>query len=468
MYVMNIILNTLGIFAIIVFGAFILVSFIDLFLSIADRKRDGIIIHSAKAEEKTFAMDYQVEDEKVFPLVEKKEEYQPVDMQKALEEQRILEARLQSNNIRPKEEIKHEEPMFSNLEKLVEEDDDDFFADDGEEELDNILSDLTKKIKDDEEKPVMVKQTSVKPAVVEPIVVEEDDEDDTLEEQPIIEVKPKTIVKEKVVYVDDDLQIKELRKLRKDLLVNKSEALQKLQIENDKDKEYAARLKELDELKEFKKKNLEEKGLSINSRLKNLSQNNAIVQENMNQRQKYKILEEEKAKLVEEKELLAKELDGIKQIPVEEIEKPYFTREHYESKLEILEKELAEVSKELRVNKREYNPIVKVKKLLAKNSEKLRKIEMSVAKQKIALYGAKSPKIIDQKKKEKLDAEVATLKELKDSVIHCETVIKKNAERFPILERTNKLLTKQTDRVKRDIENVKEAIRWYDEHEEKE
>ena len=460
---MSVILNTLGIFAVIVFGAFILVAVIDLFLSIADRKRNGIIIHKVKEEEveKTYPMDYEPEEEKIFPMVESKEEYKPVDMQKALEEQRALEAKLQANTMRPKEE--KVEPVFAdNLEKMVEDDDDDFFTDDGEEELDGILSDLTKKIKSEDEKPVMVKPAVVAPAVVTPVVMEEEEE---IEEQPIVEVKPKTIVKEKVVYVDDDPQIKELRKLRKDLLLNKNEALQKQQEESDRKEEYNAKLKELEELKEFKKKNMEEKGFSINSRLKNLSQSNIIIQENMTQRQKNKALEEEKARLFEEKQMLAKELEDIKQAPVEEDKKPYFTRDYYENKLETLEKELADVNKDLRINKREYNPIVKVKKLLAKNSGKLRKIEMSVAKQKIALYGAKSSKVIDPKKKEKLDAEVIKLKELKDSVNHCEVVIKKNAERFPILERTNKLLTKQVDRVKKDIETVKEAIQWYEDHE---
>ena len=88
----------------------------------------------------------------------------------------------------------------------------------------------------------------------------------------------------------------------------------------------------------------------------------------------------------------------------------------------------------------------------------------SVAKQKIALYGVNAPKNIDPEKKKKLDEELAVLKELKDSVLHCEEVIKQNADRFPILEKTNKLLTKQVDRLSKEIETVKEAIKWYDEH----
>ena len=89
---------------------------------------------------------------------------------------------------------------------------------------------------------------------------------------------------------------------------------------------------------------------------------------------------------------------------------------------------------------------------------------MLVAKQKIALYGVNAPKNVDPEKKQKLDETMVELKELKDSVLHCEEVIKQNADRFPILEKTNKLLTKQVDRLTKDIETVKEAIKWYDEH----
>jgi putative membrane protein len=56
------------------------------------------------------------------------------------------------------------------------------------------------------------------------------------------------------------------------------------------------------------------------------------------------------------------------------------------------------------------------------------------------------------------------LKELKDSVLHCEEVIKQNADRLPILEKTNKLLTKQVNRLTHEIGTVQDAIKWYDEH----
>lgn len=455
---LNILLNTLGILAIVVFGAFILILIIDLILTAIDGNRDGILIKHSNKNEEPLQLNYtEKKEENIYPLVEEKttEEYNAVDMQKALEEQRMLE---QSLNQKTEETEVVNEPIFTNLEKMVEEDDEDFFADDGEEELGKILEDLSKQIKEEDDK-------QQKEKVEEAPIVEEENVEifKAEEEQPVVQIEPKTIIKEKVVYLDNDENIKELRKLRKEVLVNKNEALQKMAEDEEKDRELDAKLKELEELKDFKRKVQSEKSQNIKNRLKNISENSEIIKENESQRKKNKKLEEEKAKLAEEKEQLAKELENIKQTPVED-DKPYFTRDYYVSKLEQLQKELADTNKELRANKREYMPIVKCKKALARDGEKLRKKEVLVAKQKIALYGVNSPKNVDPEKKAKLDEDMATLKELKDSVLHCEEVIKQNEDRFPILEKTNKLLTKQVDRLTKEIETVNEAIKWYDEH----
>lgn len=457
---LSILLNTLGILGIVVFGAFILVLIIDLLLSALDGNRDGIFIKRSGKKCDDSSVSYTFENantQETYPVIEEKNEFSPVDMQKALEEQRMLESKMNTVAQPEPEPVLKQEPIFTSLEKIVD-DEEDFFEE-GEDELEVILNDLTKKLKDEDDATVKVAEAApAEEIVTDPIVI--------VEEQPVVEVKPKTIVKEKLVYLDDDQNIKELRKLRKDILVNKNTALQKQAEDDQKDKEMEQKLRELEELKNFKKKVQSEKGMSIRNRAKSLSENTEIIKENAHQRRKNKKLEEEKALLAEEKEKLAKELEDIKQAPVvqEETDKPYFTRDYYVSKLQQLEKELADANKELRANKREYNPVLKCKKALARDGEKLRKKEMLVAKQKIALYGVNAPKNVDPEKKQKLDEAMVELKELKDSVLHCEEVIKQNADRFPILEKTNKLLTKQVDRLTKDIETVKEAIKWYDEH----
>lgn len=477
-----ILLNTLGILAIVVFGAFILVLVIDLILTMLDGNRDGIIIkHSKNCDKsqptltnKTFN-EVMGKEEKTFaqivePVVEDNEEneYSPIDMQKALEEQRLLEEKMNANKAQP---VVAEEPIFTNLEKMVADDDEeDFFADEGEEELTTILESLSKQIAEDDatqkvkEAPI-IEET---PIVEEPVVIEETPvvepvKEELPEVQPVVEVQPRTIVKEKIVYLDDHENIKELRKLRKEVLVNKNEALQKMNEDEERERMMDEQLRELEELKNFKKKVQSEKGQNIRNRVKNLSENTEIAAENEKQRLKNKKLEEEKAKLAQEKEELAQELKTIKETPVES-DKPYFTRDYYVSKLDALEKELADTNKELRANKREYNPIVKCKKALARDGEKLRKKEVQVAKQKIALFGVNASKNVDPEKKQKLEEDMAILKELKDSVLHCEDVIKQNADRFPILEKTNKLLTKQVNRLTNEISTVQDAIKWYDEH----
>ena len=129
--------------------------------------------------------------------------------------------------------------------------------------------------------------------------------------------------------------------------------------------------------------------------------------------------------------------------------------------------ELKEVEKELRANKREFIPLQRIKKSYDRDQEKLRRKEAIVAKQKVAIYGVKSSANIDPKRKEKLDEEVKVLNELKESVFHCDQVLKQNKDRYPVLEKSNKLLTKTYNRLLSDIENVKAAIAWYDENDNK-
>jgi len=142
-------------------------------------------------------------------------------------------------------------------------------------------------------------------------------------------------------------------------------------------------------------------------------------------------------------------------------EKPLFDRAYYEQKLEELEEELKEAEKELKLNKNEYIPLTRIYKAYDRDSEKLRKREIQVAKQKVALYGVNSNKI-DDAKKAKLNENVQSLIELKDSVAHCEDVIRKNKDRYPILAKNNQLITKQIERINEDIELCKKAIAQHD------
>ena len=150
----------------------------------------------------------------------------------------------------------------------------------------------------------------------------------------------------------------------------------------------------------------------------------------------------------------------VEKEPIKASPKPIFEKEYYEQKLNELDEELREAEKELRANKSEYIPLTRIYKAYSRDSEKLRKKEIQVAKQKVALYGVNSTKV-DPIKKAKLDENLQTLSELKDSVEHCEEVIKKNKDRYPVLEKNNKLILKQISRINEDIKTCEKAISYY-------
>lgn len=150
----------------------------------------------------------------------------------------------------------------------------------------------------------------------------------------------------------------------------------------------------------------------------------------------------------------------VEKTPMKASSRPTFEKEYYEKKLDELDEELKEAEKELRHNKSEYIPLSRIYKAYARDSEKLRKKEIQVAKQKIALYGVNSTKV-DPAKKAKLDENLQALSELKDSVAHCEEVIKKNKDRYPVLEKNNTLINRQISRINEDIKVCEKAIAYY-------
>ena len=154
----------------------------------------------------------------------------------------------------------------------------------------------------------------------------------------------------------------------------------------------------------------------------------------------------------------------VEKEPMKVTPKPIFEKGYYEQKLNELDEELREAEKELRINKSEYIPLTRIHKAYARDSEKLRKKEIQVAKQKVALYGVTSTKV-DPVKKAKLDENLSSLAELKDSVEHCEEVIKKNKDRYPVLEKNNKLILRQIDRINEDMKVCEKAISYYNKKE---
>ena len=175
-----------------------------------------------------------------------------------------------------------------------------------------------------------------------------------------------------------------------------------------------------------------------------------------------------------EKDEMQKEIDALKaQLQAEQAEKDELARkleekpeaevveteslESLQARLEVLNERLAASEKELKANKKEYLPLARIQKHLEADKTKLRRKEAVVAKQKVMLFGVNNY-VVDPEKEQKLSEDLDVLDALRLSVQHCEEVMKDNADRYPILENTNKILTKQVADLKADVADLEARI----------
>lgn len=467
--VLNVILDVLGILAIICLGAFVVVLIGDLILSTFDG-HEGVFFHKSKKQkyddqtavnnapqsnEPTVVPYYQTVEE---PVVEepKEEVVSAVDFQKAADEQKML----QSRGI-IKEPAKVDEPMFTD----IEDEEDTELADAIKETTKVALDQIASEEEQRKQEELARKQKEEQERLEKERLEQERLEQERLEKERLEQEKAKAKKPEKeIVYVqapvkEEDPSVKELRKLREDIFSLRRSAFKDLQeakesneqneiiqTKREYNRQIKAKLKELDELKLDKD--------NLNAEKEELLKYKKVALDRKNE---LELMSQEREQLERELEELRSRGDSN--------QKPYYSREYYENKLAELEAELKETEKDLRSNKREFIPLQRIKKSYDRDQEKLRRKEAIVAKQKVAIYGSKNSANVDPKRKEKLEEDVKVLKELKESVFHCEQVLTQNKDRYPVLEKANQLLTKTYNRLLQDIENVKTAIAWYDENE---
>ena len=175
---------------------------------------------------------------------------------------------------------------------------------------------------------------------------------------------------------------------------------------------------------------------------------NALIQANADLARQ---IEELKAKLEEAKNKEEKEPRKVVTIGSE-------SKEEIEARLEVLRQRLKENDKELSANKKEYIPLRRVNTTLESDKKKLRRKEAIVAKRKVLLYGVNNYVDIDEEKAKELNEELELLEGLRLSVSHCEEVMEKNKDRYPILERANFFLTKNQEDLKADIAELEEKL----------
>ena len=183
-------------------------------------------------------------------------------------------------------------------------------------------------------------------------------------------------------------------------------------------------------------------------------------------------IEKLKLQIEDDKNTISELEDKIKNTPeakteIKEVKVAMGNKEQIESRLAILRQRLKENERELNANKKEYNPLKRVNATLESDKKKLRRKEAIVAKQKVVLYGVNNYVDIDEEKAKKLSEELDLLEGLRLSVQHCEEVMQKNKDRYPILERANKFLVKSNFELKDDIKTLENELKEIEENEKK-
>ncbi len=135
-----------------------------------------------------------------------------------------------------------------------------------------------------------------------------------------------------------------------------------------------------------------------------------------------------------------------------------FNEEALEARLEKLKQRLRVNERDLRGNRKEYSPLARVKRNLERDQQKLRRKEAVLARNKVVLYGVNNYADVNENKAKELSEDLELLDALRLSVKQCEEIMEKNKDRFPILERANRILKEQNKQIKEDIAEVKFAL----------
>ena len=170
---------------------------------------------------------------------------------------------------------------------------------------------------------------------------------------------------------------------------------------------------------------------------------------------------------IEEEQAKSAEIENKAKQDLENLKKEYEEKASEEiapESLDVLEARLGELverqkqnDKDLKANKKEYIPLARIEKTLENDKNKLRRREAIVAKKKIVLFGVNNY-VVDEEKEKKLAEDLDLLEGLRMSVNHCEEVMNANKDRYPVLKRTNEILTRNAEQLEKDIKDVEAKI----------
>ena len=142
----------------------------------------------------------------------------------------------------------------------------------------------------------------------------------------------------------------------------------------------------------------------------------------------------------------------------QETQSPVMSLDDLKARLADAEEKLKANEKELKQCKKDYVPLNKVWRTYEKDFKKLQRKEALVAKQQVVLYGVNNYADIDEEKAKKLAEDLDLLDGLKLSVQHCEEVMAKNEDRYPLLKRMYEVLKRQNTDLKDEIKYLQEQI----------
>lgn len=477
----SILYNVIGIILVVGVSSFAITLVADLLLFALAPKYNGVYFNRqsknarkrAKTNkfEKVEALDVENEKEvtispyaipTITPFVENENvehdvNYQPVDFEKAVEEQKRLQAKE-----KPQDKDFYVPRKIDNRDLLTSDEDDEI---EDEEDISEIISVVQEQA---------MQEIAMEGASVEPEMVVEEEFAAVEPIKSDRSIKPKiifkTIIKEQVApkeeivepepvlapVIDEEKEYDELRKIREDIFNLRKHAVK--DIKSSKTGIVSTQTKqEVEQLESGIREKLNEleglKQYQINAENEKL----ILIETN-------KEVTSQKNKLQIEVDELEKELESLK-TEVGLAYQPFYSKEYYENMLLDLELQLSDAGKELRKNGREFNPLRRIKRTFDRDLAKLKRKEIAVAKQQLRIYGVNNTDKIDPEKVAKLQTEIEVLNKLKESVHTCDAILKRNKDRYPVLEKANEMYAKHVETLKKDIESVKKAIKFYAEEE---
>ena len=278
-----------------------------------------------------------------------------------------------------------------------------------------------------------------------------------LEEGNIVDVDTDKAQEEEQEIANEESEEERLNRERREYLERRrQELIRKLQEEQEEKEEEPEEVEEEESVEEEPEETVvveEEEEQEEDNSAEEIARLQAEKEELLKEKERY---EEMCRALEEEKQQLLESVEANSNLPV--VVAPKLTLEDLEERLREAEEKLKVNEKDLKQCKKDFVPLNRIWKTHEKDKKKLERKEAKVAKQKVMLYGVNNYADIDEEKAKKLAEDLDLYDGLKLSVQHCEEVMAKNKERYPLLEKIYDLLTSQNAEIKEDIKKLQEAI----------